>query len=133
MKFKVGDRVKIIKDKTSDSGWIGKTGEIVPHGADGCITWGFDKWPYLVKSSNGYRPFKSTDMQLIQGETTMKDAKYRLQYMRIVEFFKTKKEAQKRIEQLLDDSEVDKTSIRMFEVGKVWEVNRPVSYELVEV
>lgn len=71
-----------------------------------------------------------------ESEVTMKDAKYGVQYDRNgdpVEFFKTKAKATKRIEELLDDSEVDKKSIKLFTIGQVWEVKKQVEFELVKV
>jgi hypothetical protein len=69
-------------------------------------------------------------------EVKMKNVKYGVKYDRStdpVEFFETKKEAEKRITELLDDNDVKKTTICLFEVGEVWEVTRPVTYELVKV
>lgn len=75
-------------------------------------------------------------MEALGKEVSMDKAKFGVKYEKSsdpVEFFETKKEAEKRIVQLLDDVTVDKTSVYLFEVGKVWEVERPISYTLKEV
>ncbi len=69
-------------------------------------------------------------------EVTMKNAKFGVKYDRSgdpVEFFETKKLAEKRVEELLDDRDVNKTSIFLFEVGDVYEIKRPASFELVKL
>ena len=69
-------------------------------------------------------------------EAKMDKVKFGIKYDRDedpVEFFKTKKEAEKRVEEILQDNEVDKTSIYLLEVGKKWKVSQPVSYELTEL
>ena len=69
-------------------------------------------------------------------EVHMNKIKFGVKYDRNgdpVELFESRKEADKRIEQLLEDSSVDKSSICLFEVGKIWEVQRPVTYKLVEM
>jgi hypothetical protein len=50
-----------------------------------------------------------------------------------VEFFETQKEAEERINELLDKPEVNKSEVYLFEVGRTWKVKRPVTFELVEV
>lgn len=137
MNFKVGDRVRIEKivrkDHTHGGEYVGQVGKIVEIG--NCISYLSSKTWQTVISFRGNRVCFDFD-EIRNLEEPMKDMKFGIKYDRDVdpvEFFKTKKEAQKRIEQLLDDSEVDKTSISLFEVGKIWEVKRPVSYKLLEV
>jgi hypothetical protein len=50
-----------------------------------------------------------------------------------VEFFETEKEAKKRIEELLDSSSVNKQSIYLFEIGKMYTVKRPINFDLVQI
>ncbi len=50
-----------------------------------------------------------------------------------IELFATKKDAESRIEELLDDHEVRKNKIYLFEISKWFQVTRPIRYSLVEL
>lgn len=123
MRFEVGDRVVCIIGSCE-----GVTGTIFKiNGVEvWCRNWSDGKDGYLRKNL----------LKITRKGVTMKDAKWAIKYDRDedpVEFFKTKPKAQKRLEVLLDDYEVDKEEIYLFQVGKVWKVERPIDYELVEV
>lgn len=95
----------------------------------------FDNFFYL-DLDGGDSSWSDCMVEKITKEVPMLKAQFGIKYDRDtdpVEFFATRKDADKRIQELLEDSEVDKTSIVLFEVGKKWEVKRPVSYELKEV
>lgn len=129
MRFKVGDKVKIVKNTHPEN--KAKYGDI---GTVCRIDLNNASYPILL---NEYDTWLMEDwLKLLESEVTMKDAKYGVQYDRNgdpVEFFKTKAKATKRIEELLDDSEVDKKSIKLFTVGQVWEVKKQIEFELVKV
>lgn len=139
MKFKVGDRVKLVKVHknwvSEETKFLGKPGIISNNDdSDVRVEVKFDN----EELNDGYNYFYEYQLELISHskEVSMLKAKYGIKYDRDtdpVEFFQTKKDADKRIAELLDDAEVDKSSIVLFEVGKRWEVKRPVSYELKEV
>ena len=120
-KLKVGDRVKVLS-ATIDRRLIGK---ILP----------------IVKIENGEIYLKGaigfwTDEKNLQKEVITKDAKYGVKYDKDidpVELFKTLKEAKERVEELLDDEGVDKKEIYLFEIGKVFKIDRPVKYNLIEI
>ena len=120
-KLKVGDRVKVLS-ATIDRRLIGK---ILP----------------IVKIENGEIYLKGaigfwTDEKNLQKEVITKDAKYGVKYDKDIdptEFFKTLKEAKERVEELLDDEGVDKKEIYLFEIGKVFKIDRPVKYNLIEI
>jgi hypothetical protein len=91
---------------------------------------------WVVTNSNDLQGHMHIKTIISRKEVKMKNVKYGVKYDRStdpVEFFETKKEAEKRITELLDDNDVKKTTICLFEVGEVWEVTRPVTYELVKV
>ena len=76
-----------------------------------------------------------TNIKLLK-EVKMDKAKFGIKYDRDedpVEFFETRKEADKRIKELLGEDDVDRESIYLFEVGNKWKVDQPVKYDLVEV
>jgi len=127
MRFKKGDRVK---DKYGNIDTV----ESVPGMKE------YDSCNF-VYAEQGIRLEKEgwkwqKNWRIIGKEVAVKNAKYGVKYDRHdvdpVEFFETKKGAEKRIKELLGDSGVDKETIYLFEVGKIWEVNQPVEFELIE-
>ena len=125
MKFKVGDKVKIIG---GPSGKVGGIGKIVRDD-------GYGTYVVSVKGENFYKA--GVHIKLVGGkEVTMKNTKWGVKFDKdddSVEFSKSKKKAQERISELLDDSEVDKKSLWLFKVGERFKVERPISYKLVAV
>lgn len=119
MKFKDGDRVKIkVACVGTEVGEIytleRKNGDLF---AGGCCDQ--DYWELL-----GSRK-----------EASMKNWKWGVKYEEDedpVEFFKTKKEAEKYVEELLDRSGVDKNEIYLFQISEVFKVKRPTRFELVK-
>lgn len=138
-KFKVGDRVKLVKVHkywvSEETKCLGKPGIISNNDdSDVRVEVKFDN----EELNDGYNFFYEYQLKLISHskEVSMLKAKFGIKYDRDtdpIEFFSTKKDAEKRIAELLDDDEVDKPSLVLFEVGKRWEVKRPVIYELKEV
>ncbi len=67
-------------------------------------------------------------------EVTMDKIKWGIKYEQSsdpVEFFSDKKEAEKRIRELLKDKTVNLEEVYLFEVGTVYQVSVPVTYKLV--
>lgn len=143
MKFKVGDRVRLIESLASfDKNAEGEIYEIDGHSIGVCFDIkrrGHDLGNYGKKCEYGRGWYvQENDIELIktESEVPMKDIKYGVKYDRDtdpVEFFKSKPQAKKRIQELLDDPEVKKESIYLFQVGKVEKVQRLQNFELVKV
>ncbi len=131
MKFKVGKRVKVTKKlHPLDEGWLGEEGRITKMKA-------YNAYPYLVEAEDGDSLFFSaSQLKLVGKEVTMENAKFGTKFEEDqdpVEFYKTRKEAEERINELLDDLDVNKSEIYLFEVGKVWKVERPITFKLIEL
>lgn len=130
MKFKVGDRVKT---SCVDS-------EILPnvvcelHMGD---SHGYSKNQLHAWDNKGNHCVHQECWKKVSAsEESMRKIKYGVKYDRDtdpVEFFKSKPQAKKRIQELLDDPEVKKESIYLFQVGKVEKVQRLQNFELVKV
>lgn len=128
MEFKVGDRVKVIAETFSCTNEdIGKFGIIKEvDGNTYTTSIGNNLWHRedgLKKVSN----FK---------EVSMKNATWAVCYDRNgdpTEYFKSKKDAEKRIQELLEEIDVDKKSIYLFSIKEKYHVERPLQYELVSV
>lgn len=130
MKFKVGDRVNLRN---------GEAFGTVVSDAEFEKKYSFNPFkgsiPVLYDRGTFNGIYQSLEYT-IRKEITMENAKWGIKYDRDtdpVEFFKTKKKAQDRISELLDDNGVVKSSIYLFEVGKVFKVERPIAYKLVIV
>jgi len=80
---------------------------------------------------------EETGLILIRkGVFMMKNMKYGISYEKDadpVELFASLKERNAWIDQLLEDAEVDKSKIYVFEVKNIKRVVRPIKYELVNV
>ncbi len=75
-----------------------------------------------------------TDFKYTGKGVSMKNYKWGVKYEEDsdpIELFKTKKEAEEFISELLDKPSVVKSKIYLFEIGKVFKVNRPVRFDLV--
>jgi hypothetical protein len=139
MKFKVGDRVQSFQPagfsytgvvKRICDGWLEVDWDNKFHMNWSCKILSNGK----VATANGCWDNKSL-LEKIGKEVSMKNAKYGIKYDRDsdpVEFFEKKKDAEKRIEELLKDRAVDQSSMFLFEVGRKWEIHQPVTYELIE-
>ena len=132
MKFKVGDRV--IAKQNNGYG-------VTTDGWEGTVIYACDRFIDARDNRDGleYSHLKVERFIKISGkvgkEVAMKDIKWGVKFDvggDPVEFFKTKKEAEKRIVELLDESDVDKSEIYLFEVGEKFKVDRPVNFELVK-
>jgi hypothetical protein len=136
MEFKIGDKIKLLKyDKYEYPNYKNLSAIIIDEGGydfDWEIKWpnGDESYAYeenmkLVKSSN-----------LKDMETTIDKAKYGVSYEVNGDptvYFKTLKGANDKIQELLDDQQVDKNKIYLFEIKSLKKVVRPIKYELVEV
>jgi len=132
--LKVGQKVRVVRNKypyfVSFNKEIGKEGVVVEKGSDHV---------YKVKLdyNSAIRPFEEEELEPIEKEVTMKDAKFGLKYERDedpTEYFKTEKELNERVEELLDDDFVDKKKkIYKFDISNVQELVRPVNFDWVSI
>lgn len=145
MKFKVGDRVKIIRCSI-------KTGLTLGESNCGCIGQQFTIKGYennlilptvdIFDYHNNYNYWQENELRLVTSselkhmETTVDKAKYGVSWEENGDptaYFKTLKGANDKIQELLDRPEVDKNTIYFFEVKGLKKVVKPIKYELVEV
>jgi len=146
MKFKVGQRVKIIRPVPTHinnyltcASSVGTKGIIGAKNEDGKtmqIERCGDETYYPITYNDNWGWITSDYITLLTKEIKMKDVKFGIKFETDedpVEFFKTQKEAEKRIQELLEDSEVKKNEIYMFEIKNLWQVSRPVSFKLVDL
>jgi hypothetical protein len=138
MKFRVGDVCKVKKGCEKNCSNFHDSGAV----SIKIIGIDVDCYQYDFYTSTGKRAgscncFNDDDLILLsKAETSLEKAKYGIKYDingDPVEFFATKKDAEKRIKELLQEEYVDKDSIYFFELGKIYKVDQPVKYELVEV
>lgn len=138
MKFKAGDRVKI---RTFDEYYDGMTATVLNAG-DGFYPLKLDRptkdtydWvsrPKNVKKRHFYLTWES-EIILLRGGVRMKGLKFIVLYELDgdpYEVFHTKKDAEKRIADLVEDGAED---IKLITVAKVEEVISPTKFELKEV
>ena len=88
-----------------------------------------DLWAWGQESECGCK----SNWQLIGKEVSMKDIKYGIKYDQDedpTEYFETKKEAEKRIGELIEDSAV--SNIYLFGISNVLKVKVPKGFELVK-
>ena len=128
MNFKVGDKVEY---RESCPSCYCRKGDVkrLSKDSDGDL---------CVRDVYGFADCWRDDLwKLVSGkEVSMKDCKWGVKYERDedpVEFFKTRKLAEERVVELLDDGEVDKSEIYVFEVGETFKVDRPVNFKLIKV
>ena len=122
MKFKVGDKVRV---KERCSGAVKDTVYVLEYTEFKELRAG----EHCTCENNWILVSKSTEVK-------MDKAKWGVKYDRDedpIEFFDSRKEAEKRIDELLEDDEVEKDSIWLFVVGDKYKVERPKpDYKLVK-
>jgi hypothetical protein len=126
MKFKIGDRVKVVGNCCNHNYRIGSVKTINKLYRSGSIQ------GYHLGGDNYV---EDEDIVLAGKEIKMKDTKWGVKYEMgsdPVEFFKTRKKAEERIFELMDDKEVVKSSIYLFEVAKIYKAKRPIAFILEE-
>jgi hypothetical protein len=126
MKFKVGDKIKI-PDRECDGKkyCIG----IVVNATN-------DNFIYTEPHGHCLNPQEVINCSLVSEEVNMKNARWGIKFEQDcdpVEFFKTEKDARKRIGELLSNRLIDRNSVYLFEVGKCYKVEIPVDFKLMEV
>ena len=140
MKFKVGDRVKIISKNHAP--WSGESSN---------SEFGINQIGYIFECNGDnytickemnldtyYGLFDDDDIIVIKGGSMKTDKSQKLtwavKYDKDVdptEYFETKKEAMERIEELVKDSMI--SNIVLFHIDKSWNVKTPTKFELEEV
>lgn len=128
MKFQSGDVVRI-KQGTRYWGQFAGEGTIRSVTPDASL-------PYSVRARSYTNNYGDDDLVLVRREVSMDKAKFGIKYDRQldpVEFYETRKAAEARITELLDDAEVKKTTMYLFAIGEKWKVERPITFSFVPV
>ena len=138
MKFKVGDICEVLNRKSCVNFDDCEDAKYVKITSTNNYSYRYEFLDKNMKDiSNCFGCFNDNDLRIYKKQTKeapMKKYKFGVKYDRQVdpiELFTTRKKAERRIEELIKDSEV--SSISLFEVGKIWNVTVPVAYKLVNV
>ena len=142
MIYKIGDKVRVIAQRHGHSYRIGEIYEIT-HVIEDRLSYfvpmvyaRYDSGDsYILDHQSTYVKDDEIELAMSRKEVHMNNCKWGVKYERNTdptEFFKSKKEAEKRITDLLDDPSVRKSEIYLFEVGAIYRVDRPVNFKLVK-